>query len=128
LIGTLTGFAGATYLAVKEPRIPAVFLDASRKLAVGPSRHPNFPWVVLGRALHHARLILGRAHAWRDALEVRHEEGSEEGPLTRLTAEERKALGSIFERIRRHGSLPPKEKAAFRQQVMTALASEASRY
>ncbi|MDQ3731163.1 MAG: GTPase/DUF3482 domain-containing protein [Pseudomonadota bacterium] len=128
LIGTLTGLAGATYLAVKEPRIPAVFLDAGRKLAVGPSRHPNFPWVVLGRALHHARLILGRAHAWRDALEVRHEEGFEEGPLTRLTAEERKALGRIFERIRRHGPLPPKEKAAFRQRVMTALASEASRH
>lgn len=126
LMGALTGLAGATYLAVKEPRVPAVFVDAGRKLAVGPSRHPNFPWVVLGRAVHHARLVLSRAHACRETLAVQHNEASiGQGPLARLGADERKALGRIFDRIRKHGALTVCEKAAFCQRVRALLTSDA---
>jgi GTPase Era involved in 16S rRNA processing len=125
LMGTLTGLAGATYLAVKEPRIPSVFLDTGRKLAIGPSRHPNFPWIVLGRAMHHAHLVLGRAHGCRDALEIRHNEVSVgKGPLTRLGANERKAFGRIFGHIRRHGRLAAEEKAEFRRRIRELLAGE----
>ncbi|HEX2238305.1 MAG TPA: GTPase/DUF3482 domain-containing protein [Gammaproteobacteria bacterium] len=125
LMGTLTGLAGATYLAVKEPRIPAVFLDAGRKLVIGPSRHPNFPWVVLGRAVHHAHLVLSRAHARRDALEIRHDEVSlGHGPMARLGVDERKAFGRIFDRVRRYGRLPVEEKAEFRQRVRALITTE----
>jgi hypothetical protein len=126
LMGALAGLAGATYLAVKEPRVPAVFLDAGRKLAIGPSRHPNFSWVVLGRAVHHARLILSRAHARRDTLEVQHDDASlGQGPLTGLGMDERKAFERIFDRMRRHGALTVEEKSAFRQRVRTLLTSDA---
>jgi hypothetical protein len=128
LMGTLTGLAGATYLAIKEPRVPAVFLDTGRKLAIGPSRHPNFPWVVLGRAVHHAHLVLSRAHACRDALEIRHDEVSlGHGPMARLSVDERKAFGRIFDHARKHGRLAVEEKADFRRRVRALLTSECRR-
>ena len=40
------------------------------ELNVGPITDPNLPWVLLGRALLHARLVAERNHAVRDGLVV----------------------------------------------------------
>jgi hypothetical protein len=39
-------------------------------LTVGPIADPNLPWVLLGRALLHARLLAERNHARREELVV----------------------------------------------------------
>ena len=72
-------------------------------LIVGPMRNINFPYVVLGRALLHHRMIEDRTHAQRDRMEVPKGQGS----LQPLDANHRKPLEKIFARLRKQESLKP---------------------
>lgn len=119
VLGAGAGAVGTAALAVKEPRatikLALTQLTAgSRKLVVGPTEHPNFPWVVLGRSVHHARLVLARAHARRDPLEVEHGEAGR--PLEGLEASMRKSLARVFDRARRGGA-SAEDRAILRQAV-----------
>jgi hypothetical protein len=40
------------------------------RITVGPVKNVNFPYVVLGRALHHQRMVALRTHAQREPLQV----------------------------------------------------------
>jgi hypothetical protein len=63
-------------------------------VSYGPSRSINFPFVLLGRALLHQRLVSTRTHADRNALDLT------QPLLERLTDKERKRLARIFDDIR----------------------------
>ncbi len=63
-------------------------------LAYGPSRNPNFPFVVLGRAMQHHRLISQRTHAVRETLKLDHP------ALDWLSDRERRSLARLFDDIR----------------------------
>ena len=63
-------------------------------LSYGPSRNANFPFVLLGRAMQHHRLISQRTHAVRDALKL------DEPALDWLDDKARRQLARIFEDIR----------------------------
>lgn len=63
-------------------------------LSYGPSRNINFPFVLLGRALHHHRLVCTRTHAVRQKLELG------EPVLDWMTDKERRKLAHIFSDIR----------------------------
>lgn len=63
-------------------------------LAYGPSRNPNFPFVVLGRAMQHHRMISQRTHAVRDTLKL------DNPALDWLSEKERRTLARLFDDIR----------------------------
>lgn len=64
------------------------------RLAYGPSRNANFPFVLLGRAMQHHRAISQRTHAVRQTLKL------DEPALDWLDDKERRTLARIFEDIR----------------------------
>lgn len=68
-----------------------------KKLSFGPVTHPNFPFVLLGRALRHQHLICLRTHANRNALTI-----EENQPLTELSVKDRTQLMKIFKDIAKH--------------------------
>lgn len=67
-------------------------------LQCGPTRHENFPYVVLGRALHHWSTLLGRTHADRSSLELTAR--AEPREPEQFDPARRKALEASFRRLR----------------------------
>lgn len=103
-IGAGFGAAGTTLFALKEPRstiklVVGKIALGQHKLVVGPTEHPNFPWVVLGRAVNHARLLQARTHAQRDPLTVNQDDQMH--PLSSLNTAQRKKLADIFRKAQR---------------------------
>ncbi len=72
-----------------------------QQLSIGPMRNINFPYVVLGRALLHHRMIEDRTHAHRDPLELKQQPG---WPQT-IDANHRKRLEKLFVKMRRQETL-----------------------
>lgn len=106
LLGGLATLAGGIGGAVASTRSALKYSDdiarwsisgmptGGNRLAYGPSRNANFPFVILGRAMQHHRLISQRTHAVRAALTLT------EPALDWLTEKERRQLARIFDSIR----------------------------
>lgn len=69
---------------------------------VGPHGHPNFPFVILDRALLHYDAVIHRTHARRDPARV---EGR--GLVADLDPSTRKTLTTLFDRLRKSWRDPP---------------------
>jgi hypothetical protein len=100
VIGAAAGGAAALWSSqrLEHARIQGLPLGG-RELRCGPTRNPNFPWVVLGRALHHHARLAGRTHADRGALAL---DPEREAPdwVERIGRERRDALAACFARLR----------------------------
>ncbi|MEM9914968.1 MAG: GTPase/DUF3482 domain-containing protein [Planctomycetota bacterium] len=83
-------------------------------LRCGPTRNPNFPFVVLGRARFHHGLVAGRTHAQRGALEV---DQTQAGAMNPLSDTQRDALSKSFRALGKAGSDMDKISEATRQLV-----------
>jgi hypothetical protein len=71
-----------------------------QRLTMGPSPNLNFPFVVLGRALEHHRMLARRTHAHREVMQL-------DSPLLDHVSEsDRKQLGKLFAQIRKGKPLP----------------------
>jgi hypothetical protein len=71
-----------------------------QRLTMGPSPNLNFPFVVLGRALEHHRMLARRTHAHREVMQL-------DSPLLDHVSEnDRKHLGKLFAQIRKGKPLP----------------------
>lgn len=70
-------------------------------LRIGPIGEPNFPWVLLDRALLYHEAVAGRAHAKRDPITIP-AGGRREGPTSRLDHSARHRLAGCFDRLRKH--------------------------
>ncbi|MEM1109791.1 MAG: GTPase/DUF3482 domain-containing protein [Planctomycetota bacterium] len=97
VVGGTMGWMGAGRLAefklVNRPL-------GGRLLRCGPTRNPNFPFVLLGRArLHHA-VVAGRTHAQRGALEV---DETKAGAMNPLTDTQRDVLAKAFRGLSKAG-------------------------
>jgi hypothetical protein len=68
------------------------------ELRAGPLADPNLPWVVLGRAWLHLKLVAERNHARREALVIDVREGAH--VTDAIDAARRRALDAAFKRIR----------------------------
>jgi hypothetical protein len=92
--------------------IPSLLLDArrlvsgERRFRIGPHAGPNFPWVVLDRALLHYAAVVRRTHARRGRVAL--PEGARPGVVAELSAAERRELDAIFRRLRRAAPDPPR--------------------
>jgi hypothetical protein len=68
-IGALIGGAGALFGADQLAKVKVLGAPlGGSQLRVGPIADPNFPWVLLGRAMLHHRLVAERNHARREKL------------------------------------------------------------
>ncbi len=71
-----------------------------RLLTIGPMRNPQFPWVVLDRALIHHKEVSERAHARRDQLALAGKENVR-GRVAGLPYARRRDFESCFSRLRK---------------------------
>lgn len=100
LAGGLAGGFGAWSLSSRIAKLTVKGLPTGGlSLQYGPWEHPNFPFVVLGRALRHQYLICTRTHANRDTLALNQELGH--NPFENMTAAERSRLMTAFKDIRK---------------------------
>lgn len=82
--GGLASWLSADALAeLKVERLPL----GGRVARYGPSRNPNLPFVLLGRARIHHRVLAARSHARREPLDLK-----QQGALNPLDDDERNAL------------------------------------
>jgi hypothetical protein len=85
--------------------VPSLLLDArrfvsgDRRFRIGPHAGPNFPWVLLDRALLHYAAVVRRTHARRGTITL--PEGARSGVVTELGTGERRDLEAAFRRLRR---------------------------
>jgi hypothetical protein len=99
LIGALAGGAAAAYYSVQNLATVRTLWSGfrgDRMLAIGPHRNPNFPWVLLDRALLHWSSVAARAHARRDPLTQ-----GPPGIVLRLSDDVRAGLGKDFALLRK---------------------------
>jgi hypothetical protein len=68
-----------------------------RELSIGPMRNINFPYVVLGRALLHQRLVEKRTHAHRDPLDI----DARRGTWQLTDTATRRQFEKLFSRLRK---------------------------
>jgi hypothetical protein len=113
--------------AVGPGGLPALLLDArrfvsgDRRFRIGPHAGPNFPWVVLDRALLHYGVVVRRTHARRGTVAL--PEGARSGIVTELGAGERRELEVLFRRLRRAAPDAPRPvRDALERAVSRALA------
>jgi hypothetical protein len=103
--GAVSGIWGARKYTDKIGQIKVKGIPSGgNMLSYGPSKNINFPFVLLGRALLHQRLISTRTHADRDAMDLN------QPLLERLTDKERQRLAKLFDDIR--NDRKPEERRA----------------
>jgi hypothetical protein len=121
VLGGLVGGGGALYgvgrryaraRSVGAPGLPGLLLDVqrywsgARRFRIGPHAQPNFPWVLLDRALLHYDLVARRTHARRGPLAAGDE--ARAGIVAGFARDERRALEDLFRRLRRDPHDPPR--------------------
>jgi hypothetical protein len=111
-LGALLGGMGAVFGANRLAKVQVLGAPmGGMQLQVGPITTPNFPWVLLGRALLHHRLVAERNHARREALVV---DAISDAHLSEsIDSDIRKRMARAFKRIRDDGGL----SAADRDQL-----------
>jgi hypothetical protein len=103
-IGALIGAAGALAGSDRLAKVEVLGQPLGGfELRLGPISDPNFPWVMLGRALMHVRLIAERNHARREALVVDAERAEHLGDT--VDAARRRRLEGTFRTLRSDASI-----------------------
>lgn len=114
VIGAAGGFIGALWkgralaeIKIDHPLLGGGLNPGGVKLCAGPPKNPNFPWVLLDRALYHFEHLVTRAHGRRDRFVIdfadltKAGEGSRQGYASRIGADERKVFGRWFDALSR---------------------------
>jgi hypothetical protein len=98
-IGAAVGAFGTLASAGRLAKVEVLGLPlGGYELTVGPITDPNLPWVLLGRALLHAKLLAERNHARREALVVDAQAGAHLADA--IDAGRRRKLDVAFRRLR----------------------------
>jgi hypothetical protein len=116
VLGAFGAIAGANTLAKVEVLGRPL---GGYELRLGPITDTNFPYVILGRALLHARLVSERNHARRETLVVDAEHGQHLADT--IDPERRRRLEGSFRRLRQELSLDPAQRNALRDDVASLL-------
>jgi hypothetical protein len=99
LLGALGTFAAANRLAKVEILGQPL---GGYALRVGPIADPNLPWVLLGRALLHFKLLAERNHARREAFVLDAQEGTH--LMDSIDPARRRKLDALFRAVRSEGT------------------------
>jgi hypothetical protein len=89
------------------------------ELRVGPITDPNFPWVLLGRALLHAKLVAERNHARRESLALDARAGAH--LADGIDAERRRELDGMFRRLRNEREIDAADRGALTETIAELL-------
>ena len=132
VLGGLVGGGSALYgvgrrfaraRSVGAPGLPGLLLDVqrfwagARRFRIGPHAQPNFPWVLLDRALLHYDVVARRTHARRGPPAPGAD--ARAGLVAGFARDERRGLEDLFRRLRRDPHDPPR---AVRDAVERAIA------
>ncbi|MEX1033005.1 MAG: DUF3482 domain-containing protein [Cellvibrionaceae bacterium] len=121
MAGGLAGGIGAWTFSDKIAQLSIKGLPTGGlSLQYGPWEHPNFPFVLLGRALQHLRLICTRSHANRNTLSL--DKQMEENPFEHVTAAQRAKLMAAFKDIRK-GKQLAKHRLLLRDSIHQQIAA-----
>jgi hypothetical protein len=113
-IGGLIGAVSAWVTADRVADIRVLGLPlGGKELCVGPMRNINFPYVVLGRALLHHKMVEDRTHACRGPLELTQAPGD----FQVADADSRKRLEKIFVKLRKQEALRPELLDALTDEI-----------
>ncbi len=100
-MGALLGGAGALIGGTELARVKVLGQAlGGRTLQVGPVKAPNFPWVMLGRAWAHQRLVAERNHARREVMSL--SMASDDHLMDRLPDRLRRDLAASLRRLTRN--------------------------
>jgi hypothetical protein len=115
-VGAFGTVAGAGRLAkLKVLGLPL----GGYELVLGPITEPNLPWVLLGRALLHAKLVAERNHARREAFVLDAQAGAH---LTdAIDAGRRRTLDALFRGWRAGRGASQEERFALRREIEALL-------
>ena len=116
LVGGITAVLGANRLA--KIRVLGTPMGGAQ-LQVGPIATPNLPWVLLGRALLHHRLVAERNHARRESLVLDATSGTHLADS--IDPSVRKQMAKAFKRIREEGGLSPSDRERLSASVEACL-------
>jgi GTPase Era involved in 16S rRNA processing len=83
------------------------YWEGGSRFRIGPHVQPNFPWVLLDRALLHYDSVIRRTHARRGTMAIA--EGTRAGLVADFARAERRDLEELFRKIRRSGGDLPRE-------------------
>ena len=89
---------------------------------LGPVTSIHFPWIVLGRAVTHLRLVSRRNHALREPLRIEHQ--SQGGLASELDSGLRKSLQSHFSKLCRGRTIRRAESAGLGRLIVAAAESD----
>lgn len=94
-IGAVVGGIGAWLGSEELARVTVLGQSlGGRVLQVGPVSSPNFPWVLLGRAVVHHQVVAERNHARREAMSLALSE--DQHFMDTVSEDVRRRLGSSF--------------------------------
>jgi len=82
------------------------YWEGGRRFRIGPHAQPNFPWVLLDRALLHYDSVARRTHARRGTIPVAQ---GRSGVVAEFARAQRRELDDLFQKIRRSAGDPPRE-------------------
>lgn len=95
--GGLSAWLGSDWL---RRQLPDWTISQQRRHQIGPVKDPNFPFVILGRALQHAHAVLQRSHADRKPLTI---DAGEQNLMQKLPQAEQVRLLKLAWQLRRGG-------------------------
>lgn len=97
-VGALLGGGSSAYLAFAKPKIAGIHVSRSF-YTIGPSRNPNFAFVLLDRSLSFMQAVLQRTHAQRQPMQVT-SAVSKRGLSAQLSHREIRTLSKLFRKLR----------------------------
>lgn len=143
LIGAGTGL-GAGLWAMRQRIIRATspknllgrLRGADGEVRIGPHDHPNFPWVLLDRALLHLDDVASRAHARQDdpvapASGPKGDDESGDESVAGVDSAARRTLNDLFKAVRKQGAggaaVAPETRAALHRAVRAVIDARQAR-
>lgn len=96
-VGALSGWFGSDWL---RSRLPEWLPYHQKQQQLGPVRDPNFGFVILGRALEHARAMLAHSHADQRSLQL---VPGQSNPMQQLSSKEQIQLLKWCWQLRKQG-------------------------
>jgi len=119
-IGAALGAAGTLAGAGRLAKVTVLGQPVGGyELRVGPITDPNFPWVLLGRALLHANLVAERNHARRESLALDAHAGAH--LADGIDAERRRELDGLFRRLRNEREVDAADRGALTTTMVELL-------
>jgi len=108
-IGTVAGAAAGYFGAMRLEKVRVLNQPmGGRRLAIGPMKNINFPWIVLDRALEHHALVANCPHARREVVAARADD-TKQGRVSNMPAEQRKPFERCFTVLRKRAGREAEE-------------------